>query len=123
MDKPQNIWIEQCDAACRIQEGFGKQKALGYLIGEKFMNFVKVADQYPEWAAELPAFAAGIKRIFPPGEIQEYLNNVRRVGALGHTCTDEEYEVFREADGAAADPAYGPETILLLERIKELLTA
>lgn len=123
MDEPQKIWIEQCAAAHRIQEGFGKQKALGYLIGEKFMNFVKAADQYPEWAAELPEFAAEIKRIFPSGEIQEYLNNVRRVGALGHTCTDEEYEVFQEADGEAADPAYGPKTILLLERIKELLTA
>jgi hypothetical protein len=33
------IWIEQCEAARDIREGFGVEKALGYLIGEKLLNY------------------------------------------------------------------------------------
>ena len=35
------IWIEQCEAARDIREGFGLEKAIGYLIGEKFLNFLE----------------------------------------------------------------------------------
>ena len=34
------IWIDHCHAAGDIREKFGHQKALGYLIGEKFLNFL-----------------------------------------------------------------------------------
>jgi len=42
------IWIDQCEAARDIREAFGVQKALGYLIGEKLLNFLRAADQDPE---------------------------------------------------------------------------
>ena len=35
-------WVEQCEAAEGIEADYGTEKALGYLIGEKLLNF-------PEW--------------------------------------------------------------------------
>ena len=35
------IWIEQCEAAQGIKEQFGLKKAVGYLIGEKLLEFVR----------------------------------------------------------------------------------
>jgi len=58
------IWIEQCEAARDIREAFGLQKALGYLIGEKLLNFLRAADEDPAFAGELPRFVAEIKQIF-----------------------------------------------------------
>lgn len=31
------IWIEQCEAGRGIEDAFGTQKALDYLVGEKFL--------------------------------------------------------------------------------------
>ncbi len=117
------IWIEQCEAARGIEQEFGTEKALGYLIGEKLVNFVRASDQHPEFAAELPNFVAQVKRIFEPYDIREYLGNIRRVGALGHVCTEEEIEVFRAAGAIDEDPVRGAEDVLVVERIKKLLLA
>ncbi len=38
------IWKEQCDAARQIEAEFGTEKALDYLIGEKFLNFLQAAE-------------------------------------------------------------------------------
>ncbi len=115
------IWIEQCAAARDIREAFGLEKALGYLIGEKFLNFLEVADQDPLWAGELPAFIAEIKQIFTPSENRAYLDGVRRVGSLGHTASDETYEEMRSAGAIGENPVEWAEQILLLERTKALL--
>ena len=114
------IWVEQCRAAEEIRDDFGLRKALGYLIGEKLLTFIRTADTRPEFEAEIPAFVAEIKSIFQPYEISEYLENVRRVGAFGHICTDAQYETAREMDGRD-DVVAGAEDILLLDRAKELL--
>src|SRR5580704_15169119 len=42
--KPSKIWIEQCEAAREIEHEFGTQRALAYLIGEKFLNFLDAAE-------------------------------------------------------------------------------
>jgi hypothetical protein len=39
------IWVEQCEAAQGIREAFGLEKAIGYLIGEKLLNFLGEADR------------------------------------------------------------------------------
>lgn len=114
------IWIGQCEGARGIKGECGTEKALGYLIGEELVNFVRAAEQHPEFARELPNFIAEIKRIFEPWEIREYLENIRRVGAFGHVCTDEEVEVFRAAGAIDGDPVCGAEDVLIVERIKEL---
>jgi hypothetical protein len=117
----QKIWIDQCKAAQNIQEEFGNEKALGYLIGEKLLYFINVADDRPEWAEQLPLFVLEIKRIFQPWEIQEYLDNIKRVGAFGHVCTDEEFEVIEQADPNATDPVYGAQAVITMDRIRTLL--
>ena len=107
------IWIEQCAAAEGIREDRGLKQALGYLIGEKLMTFVRESDRRPEFAAELPKFV---------GEICEYLDNVQRVGSAAHVSSDEQYEALRAAGALDEDPVRGAEDVLLLERIRELLS-
>ena len=72
------IWVEQCEAAEGIKEEFGSEKALGYLIGEKLLNFIEASDERPEFAAELSKFVQKIKSIFQPWEIAEYVSRKRR---------------------------------------------
>ena len=55
--KPSQIWIEQCEAAKGIESEFGTQKALSYLIGEKFINFLEAA----EGDADFRAFNLGLR--------------------------------------------------------------
>ena len=50
---PSKIWAEQCEAARGIEDEFGTDKALDYLIGEKFLNFLGAAESHPDFRAEL----------------------------------------------------------------------
>lgn len=117
------IWVDQCDAARDILEAFGLEKALGYLIGEKFLNFLRIADQDPAFAGEVPEFIEEIRQIFDQTEIRAYLDEVRRVGPLGHTASDQAYEEMRDAGAIDEDPVEWAEEILLIERAKQLLLA
>jgi hypothetical protein len=71
------IWIEQCEAAQGIEDEFGTQKALEYLVGEKFLNFLEAAEANADFRAEIPAFVARIKQIFEPWQLAEYLETAR----------------------------------------------
>ena len=75
-------WIEQCEAARRIIDLFGVSNALEYLIGEKLLRFVEAAEQYPEFAHELPDFVSEIKRVFSLDEIGNYVVHLVRTEAL-----------------------------------------
>jgi hypothetical protein len=115
------IWVDQCEAARDLREAFGIEKALGYLIGEKLLNFLRAAKDDAAFAGEVPSFVAEIKDIFDRDEVRAYLDTVQRVGALGHVAADEAYEEMREAGAIDDDPVEWAEDILLLERAKELL--
>jgi hypothetical protein len=115
------IWVEQCEAARGVQDSFGTPKALGYLIGEKFVNFLRASETRPEFAAEIPAFVSEIRGIFEPYALREYLGGLRRIGPMGHITTDEEFEIMRKAGVFVEDPVRGAEDVLIVERIKELL--
>ena len=65
------IWMPQCDAALGIRERFGIEKALGYLIGEKLLNFVRTSETEPDFAAEVPAFIARIREDCEPHELRD----------------------------------------------------
>jgi hypothetical protein len=56
MDEFSDIWIEQCDAARDIRDAWGTQKALGYLIGEKLLNYLRVSDSSSYWREKIPLF-------------------------------------------------------------------
>lgn len=117
----ERIWVEQVHAAIGIRKKFGARKALGYLVGEKLMNFVEAAETRPEFARELGAFVEEVKRLFSSSELEDYLGSLRRVGALGHILSDEQFAEFRAAGALVEDPVGGAEDVLRLERIKELL--
>ena len=130
--KPHKIWIEQCDAARGIEDEFGTQKALAYLVGEKFINFLEAAEDDTDFRAEIPAFVAEIKTIFERWQLAEYLEKARQkepfdpslfepqssylLGDEEVEYDDEEIEEMRQEDihRSAAD-------LLLVERAREWL--
>jgi len=75
--EPHRIWIEQCEAARGIEDEFGTDKALDYLVGEKFLNFLEAAESNADFRAEIPAFVAEIKTIFEPWQLAQYLETAR----------------------------------------------
>ena len=115
------IWNEQCEAARGIEVEFGADKALSYLIGEKFLNFLEAAETDPNFRAEIPAFVAEIKTIFERWQLAEYLEKARETEPFDADDHDEDadpedIEMDRKADlrRCAAD-------LLLVERAKEWL--
>ena len=72
------IWIEQCEAARGIEDEFGTQQALDYLVGEKFLDFLEAAETNTDFRGEIPAFVAKIKEIFEPWQLAQYLEIARK---------------------------------------------
>ncbi len=71
------IWIEQCEATKGIEDEFGTQKALEYLVGERFLDFLEAAETNADFRAEIPAFVAEIKKIFERWQLAQYLETAR----------------------------------------------
>ncbi len=118
MAEPHNIWIEQCEAARGIEDEFGTQEALSYLVGEKFINFLEAADDDLDFRMEMPVFVAEIKTIFERWQLAEYLETARQTEPFNPDDYDdaEEAEMERKSElrRSAAD-------LLLVERAKEWL--
>jgi hypothetical protein len=122
------IWKEQCDAARQIEDDFGTQKALEYLIGEKFLNFIEAAETDAEFRAEIPAFVAEIKTIFETWQLTEYLEKARQSEPFDPSL----YEPMDEEEAAEIDPEdvedvrqdelrRSASDLLLVERAREWL--
>jgi hypothetical protein len=88
--RPCKIWIEQCEAARRIEDEFGTDKALSYLVGEKFLNFLEAAEADAEFRSEVPAFAAEIRTIFERWQLAEFLETARQTEPFDPSIYDEE---------------------------------
>jgi hypothetical protein len=71
------IWIEQCEAAREIEDDFGTQQALDYLVGDKFLNFLEVSESDANFRAEIPAFVGKVKEIFEGWQLAQYLETAR----------------------------------------------
>src|SRR4051794_33973193 len=114
------IWIEQCEAARGIEDEFGTDKALSYLIGEKFLNFLEAAETHSDFRAEIPAFVAEIHAIFEPWQLAEYLETVRQTEPFDPGIYEDEdpedVEMHRQFDirRSARD-------LLLVERARQWL--
>jgi hypothetical protein len=115
------IWVEQCEAAEGIEADYGTEKALGYLIGEKLLNFLEVAERKLEWRAEVPHFIAKIKKIFEPWQIAEFFETPRRLGVLGHTADEEGHEVLRSQMEESEKVQEDTRNLMLFEWARELL--
>ena len=128
----EKIWIEQCKAARGIEDEFGTDKALKYLVEEKFIDFLEAAETDAAFRAEIPAFVAEIKTIFEPWQLRECLGKARQtepfdaslfepmssplLGEEQVECDAEEVEEMRRDDirQCARD-------LLLMERAREWL--
>ena len=121
--EPHKIWIGQCESARGIKDEFGSQKALGYLVGEKLMNHVRAADDHPEFAEELPKFITEIHKIFPLPLLQNYLETVQRLGALGHVLSKDDHDFMRAAGAIESEnnPRIVARDAITFNRIKVLL--
>jgi hypothetical protein len=94
---------------------------MGYLIGEKFLNFLERAETDREWRQAIPTFVAEIKALFEPWQLAEFLETPRCLGPLGHTVDEEGYRMLRaewEEEERLRDDA---RNLILLEWAKELL--
>jgi hypothetical protein len=67
--------------SCRVA-GFGLTW-LGYLVGEKLVNYIRAADSDPSWEANVPKFAAEIRQIFTDEELKAYFATAPRIGVTG----------------------------------------
>ncbi len=121
MDEFSDIWIEQCEAARDIRDAWGTRKALGYLVGEKLLNYIRAADSDPSWAVKVPLFAAEIGRIFTTEELRAYFATTTRVGPTAHVATEEQYQTMRDAGAFDDDVVGGAADAILFERARMLL--
>ena len=119
---PSEVIADWCEAiAGRIEPQFGNEKAMGYLIGEKFLNFLEVAESNNEWREAIPEFVAAIKSLFEPWKLAQFLKTPRRLGALGHAASEEAHRMFREAMDESERVREDARNLMLLSWAEELL--
>jgi hypothetical protein len=119
--KPCKIWIEPCKAARGIEDDFGTEKALAYLIGEKFLNFLEAAETNADFRAEIPAFVTEIKTIFERWQLIEYLDVARRTEPFDLRLYDENDDAEKTEMDRQEDLRRCTNDLLLVERAKEWL--
>ncbi|MHB0960516.1 MAG: hypothetical protein ACYC0X_31065 [Pirellulaceae bacterium] len=88
------IWIEHRAASEQIEADDGTEGASGYLIGEKLLKFLEVAERKTEWRAELLPFIAKIRELFRSWQIAEFPETPRRPDALVHAADEVGHELF-----------------------------
>ncbi len=126
------IWIEQCDAARNIEDEYGTQPALEYLVGDKFFNFLEAADDHASFGAEIPSFVAEIKKIFERWQLAAYLEIAKQSEPFDPSLfeprshpllDDEEIEIDAEEieELRKDDIRQCTRDLLLMERAKEWL--
>ena len=117
------IWVEQCEAAKGIEGEFGPQKALDYLIGEKFLNFLEAAETDAKFQDEIPAFVADIKTIFEPWQLAQYLETARETEPFDPALFEDDDETEPEdvEDMRRDDIRHCTRDLLLVERAREWL--
>jgi hypothetical protein len=115
---PCKIWIEQCDAARRIEDEFGTPNALAYLVGEKFLNFLEAAESHADFRAEAPAFVAEVKTIFEHWQLAEYLETARQSEPFDPSLFDEDEDPEDIEMDRREDIQRSARDLLLVERAK-----
>lgn len=130
--KPHKLWTEQCDAAENIEDEIGTQKALDYLVGEKFLNFLEATETDADFRAEIPAFVDKIRTFFERWQLAQYLDTARQTEPFdsslfepqpGYVLGDEEIEFDADEveDMRREDIRQCTRDLLLVERAREWL--
>ena len=117
------IWIEQCEAARGIENEFGTQNALKYLVGEKFLNFLDAAETDTDFRGEIPDFVAEIKRIFEQWQLALYLEMANATEPFDPNLFegDDEYDPEEVEEMRQDDIRRCTRDLLLIERAREWL--
>jgi hypothetical protein len=115
------IWIEQCAAARHIEDEFGTDKALDYLIREKLLNFLEAAETDAEFRAEIPAFVAEIRTIFERWQPAEELERARQTEPFDPDLYDEDDDPEDVEMHRLEDIRRSAIDLLLVERAREWL--
>jgi hypothetical protein len=118
---PCKIWIDQCEAARRIEDEFGTPNALAYLIGEKFLNFLEAAETDAGFRAEIPPFVAEIKAIFETWQLAQYLEIARQSDPFDASLYDEDVDPEDVEMDRQEDIARSARDLLLVERARDWL--
>lgn len=74
-DRPQDIWIEQCDAAPDISAKFGLKASF---VGETLMDSMEATVHYPDFARALLLFVSEVRRTFDPRAMHDHLTRIER---------------------------------------------
>lgn len=120
---PRRVWVEQCEACATIRTRYGRRSAFDYLVVEKLTNFAEAATRYPDFARELPAFVAEVRRLFAPEELRAELER------LEHESGETDLESRTRDDEPKDDEVLHEPTAAAIERaarfdtIKQLLLA
>ena len=117
------IWIDQCEAVEGIEDDFGTQPALEYLIGEKFLDFLEAAESEDEFRDEIPAFVARIKTLFEGWQLAAYLETAKKSEPFDPALFegDDEYSPEEIEDNRKQDIRQCTRDLLLVERAREWL--
>jgi hypothetical protein len=117
------IWIEQCEAAKGIEGEFGTQKALDYLVGEKFLNFLEAAENDVNFRDEISGFVTEIKGIFERWQLAQYLETARETEPFDPALfeDDDETEPEEVEEMRQDDIRQCTRDLLLVERAREWL--
>jgi len=114
------IWVEQCDATEDIKNRFSAEDALRYLVGEKFLTYLRECDHRPDFRSEVPSFVARIHSIFTQAEIADLFDEL----LAGESADDDEdwpFDSFEDAELDARDLQREAEQIVLIGRARDLL--
>ena len=121
-ERKHRIWVEQCQAARGIEDEFGTDRALKYLIEEKFIDFLEAAEDAPEFRAEVPAFVSEIKTIFERWQLAECLEHARVTEPFDPTIYEEEGDDPETVEMERQDDIRrSARDLLLVERAREWL--
>ena len=115
------VWIEQCEAARRIEDEFGVRDALAYLVGEKFLNFLEASETHADFRAEIPSFVVEIRTIFEPWQLAEFLETARQTGSFDPALRDEEATPEDVEMDRQEEIARSARDLLLVERARDWL--
>ncbi|MEI8373329.1 MAG: hypothetical protein WCJ35_10915 [Planctomycetota bacterium] len=112
------IWIDQCKAARGIEDEFGTDKALKYLIEEKFIDFLEAAETDGAFRAEIPTFVDEIQTIFEPWQLRECLDKARQTEPFDPALYEPEEPLVPGVDYGDYERYEGedPETIEMLRQ-------
>lgn len=111
------IWLDQFVAAGDIKARYGSRAAFDYIVTEKLMNFAEAARTMPDFAREMPAFVAAIRRLIAHEEMLVHLARIERELMATPDENPEDDEALLE------DPAAMAERQSRFAALKELLSA